>query len=141
MQPIIELSCYEIEKIIALHFSVPVDSVKVFIDDKYPHYTPKATIIVEEKEDSPWIPCTDENANMPEEGDEVLCTLKEDCSYGEGTDIQYHVFEGMYKLTKESCYDMPAANGKGFFEACNDWDEGQPLSVIAWMPKPMPYKE
>lgn len=96
---------------------------------------------IEEKEDSPWISCTDENAKMPEEGDEILCTLKEDWSYGKGTDIQYHVFEGEYKLTKEDCYDMPAANGKGYFGACNDWDEGQPLSVIAWMPKPDAYKE
>lgn len=96
---------------------------------------------VEEKEDSPWIPCTDENAKMPEEGEEVLCTLKEDWSFGEGTDIQCHVFEGMYKLTKEDCFDMPAANGKGYFETCNDWAEGQPLSVIAWMPKPEAYKE
>ena len=96
---------------------------------------------IEEKEDSPWIPCTDENAKMPEEGDEVLCTLKEDWSFGNQRDVQYHVFEGEYKLTKEDCYDMPAANGKGYFEANNDWDEGQPLSVIAWMPKPIPYKE
>lgn len=88
-----------------------------------------------------WIPCTDENATMSEEGEEVLCTLKEDWSYGKGTDVQHHVFEGEYKLTKEDCYDMPAANGKGYFEANNDWDEGQPLAVIAWMPKPVPYKE
>lgn len=49
--------------------------------------------------------------------------------------------ENMYKLTKEDCFDMPAANGKGYFEADNDWNEGQPLSVIAWMPKPEAYKE
>lgn len=96
---------------------------------------------IEEKEDSPWIPCTDENAKMPEEGDEVLCTLKEGWAFGNQRDVRYHVFEGEYKLTKEDCYDMPAANGKGYFEACNDWDEGQPLSVIAWMPKPKAYKE
>ncbi len=96
---------------------------------------------LEEKEDSPWIPCTDENAKMPDDGEEVLCTLKVDWSYGENTDIQYHVFEGMYKLAKEDCFDMPATNGKGYFEADNDWNEGQPLSVIAWMPKPKAYKE
>ena len=96
---------------------------------------------VEEKEDSPWIPCTDEHAKMPNDGDEVLCTLKEDWSFGKGEDVQYHVFEGMYKLTKEDCFDMPAANGKGYFEADNDWSEGQPLAVIAWMPKPEAYEE
>lgn len=96
---------------------------------------------IEGKQDSPWIPCTDENAKMPNEHEEVLCTLKEDWSLGDEKDVQYHVFEGVYKTYKEDCYDIPAANGKGYFESCNDWDEGQPLSVIAWMPKPEAYKE
>lgn len=98
-------------------------------------------IYIKEEEDSPWIPCTDEHAKMPNDGDEVLCTLKENWSFGKGEDVQYHVFEGMYKLTKEDCFDIPAANGKGYFEADNDWNEGQPLSVIAWMSKPEAYKE
>lgn len=96
---------------------------------------------LEEKEDSPWIPCTDEHAKMPDDGEEVLCTLKVDWSFGDEKDVQYHVFEGVYKTYKEDCFDMPAANEKGYFEACNDWDEGQPLAVIAWMPKPEAYKE
>lgn len=96
---------------------------------------------IEEKEDSPWISCTDENAKMPEEGDEVLCTLRLEWPHGNSTDIRHFVFEGEYKLAKENYYDMPAANGKGYFEANNDWDEGQSLAVIAWMPKPKAYKE
>lgn len=96
---------------------------------------------IEEKEDSPWISCTDENAKMPEDDEEIICTLKEDWSFGESTDIQYHVCEGLYKTNKDDSYDIPAANGKGYFETCNDWAKGQPLSVIAWMPKPVPYKE
>ena len=102
---------------------------------------PYSELVTGDRNENLWIPCTDENAKMPEEGEEVLCTLKEDWSYGDEKDVQYHVFEGEYKTIKEDCYDMPAANGKGYFEAINDWDEGQPLSVIAWMPKPVPYKE
>ena len=78
---------------------------------------PYSELITGDRNENLWIPCTDENAKMPEEGEKVLCTLKEDWSYGDEKDVQYHVFEGEYKTIKEDCYDMPAANGKGYFEA------------------------
>ena len=83
-----------------------------------------------------WNRCTDLNDPMPNEGDDVLYTLIVDYSYGKGTEIVKFVCDGEYKKEKEDIYDAPASNGNGYFEMDTDYDEGQPIEVIAWMPKP-----
>lgn len=83
-----------------------------------------------------WNRCTDLNDPMPNEGDDVLYTLMVDYSYGKGTEIMKFVCDGVYKKEKEDIYDAPASNRNGYFEMDTDYDEGQPIEVIAWMPKP-----
>lgn len=73
---------------------------------------------------------------MPAEGEEVLITVCEDMSYGKYTDVELHTDIGSY--SKEGGY-IDSANGIGGFDTINDWDEGQPIKVIAWMKKPDPY--
>lgn len=80
-----------------------------------------------------WIPV---NKELPEEGQEVLVTIETDDSYGKGTKIVYEV--DLAKFHKETGY-IKSANGNGFFNTDNDWDEGQPIQVIAWMSKPGAY--
>ena len=92
----------------------------------------KSTKEIDEKG---WIPV--EN-NLPEEGQEVLITIKMDDSYGLGTKIVYEV--DVATFCKNSGY-IDSACGNGFFDTDNDWDEGQPICVIAWMPKPIAYSE
>lgn len=83
-----------------------------------------------------WIPIV-EGCEMPDEGDEVLITIQSDASYGKGTNIEYYTDLGVYQ--KCGGYLDTPLPGDGF-DTCNDWDEGQPIEVIAWMPKPIPYK-
>lgn len=74
---------------------------------------------------------------MPDEGVEVLITIEQDESYGEGTKITYEVDIGEYR--KDWGY-LPSANANGFFDIVNDWGEGQPIRVVAWMKKPIAYR-
>ena len=74
------------------------------------------------------------DCQMPDEADEVLITIEQDESYGKGTKISYEVTLGEYH--KEQGY-LESANG--FFDTTDDWDEGQPIRVIAWMKKPTAY--
>lgn len=83
-----------------------------------------------------WIPIV-EGCKMPNEGDDVLVTIWSDESYGKGTDIRHYVDIGSYRVSVFSYLetDIPGCG----FDTTNDWDEGQPVKVIAWMPKPEPY--
>lgn len=74
---------------------------------------------------------------LPNDYDDVIVTIKSDESYGKGTDIKYYT--DMATFHEENGY-IKCEYG-GFFDTCNDWDEGQPLEIIAWMYLPEPYKE
>lgn len=82
-----------------------------------------------------WIPV---NKKLPAEGQEVLVTIEMDNSYGHGTEIDQVV--DLAYFNKYKGYIKSDSNN-GFFDTTNDWDEGQPISVIAWAQKPIPYCE
>lgn len=84
---------------------------------------------------SNWIPV---NKELPKEAQHILITIKTDNSYGRGTKIEYAVDVATFH--KNDGY-LESACGNGFFNTDNDWDEGQPITVVAWMPKPKPYLE
>jgi len=69
-----------------------------------------------------WIPCSE---RMPEIDETVLITIKEkydgDKEYHYHTDVADHLINDGW-LT------------------FNDWDEGQEIHIIAWMPLPEPWK-
>lgn len=69
-----------------------------------------------------WIPCSE---RMPEIDETVLITIKEkydgDKEYYYHTDVADHLINDGW-LT------------------FNDWDEGQEIHIIAWMPLPEPWK-
>lgn len=72
-----------------------------------------------------WMPVSE---MLPKEGDIVLVTLKIDWSYGKGTDIETQI-------------DIATYYGEDGFGMFCDWNEGQTVEVVAWMPLPEPYKE
>ena len=85
---------------------------------------------------SKWIPITS-GCEMPYDQESVLVTICEYNNYGGGagklyfyTDIGTYDSQGGY---------LDSSNGVGGFDTFNDWDEGQPIKVIAWMKKPKPY--
>lgn len=84
---------------------------------------------------SNWIPVSKE---PPTEAQHVLITIKTDNSYGRGTKVEYEVDVATFH--KNNGY-LESSCGNGFFDTDNDWDEGQPIKVIAWMPKPKAYLE
>ena len=79
----------------------------------------------------------EEGCLMPDDGDEVLVTIRSDYSYGKGTDIQLDVDLGQYR--EMSGYIFTNVQGLGGFDTINDWDEGQPISIIAWMKRPQAF--
>lgn len=86
-----------------------------------------------------WIPVSE---SLPAEGYTVLVTVWEDMSYGKNTDIRRYVDLGYF--IKDDYIAIPVdekAAKEGSFMIVNDWDEGQPCKVTAWMPLPRPYKE
>lgn len=70
---------------------------------------------------------------LPPEGEIVLVTVWEDRSYGKNTDIHYYV--DLATFCKDAYFE------EGSFMTSNDWDEGQPCKITAWMLLPEPYKE
>ena len=86
-----------------------------------------------------WIPFS--SGILPEENQEVWVSLWIDDSYGKGTDISYEVDLGEFSTLEG--YLPVESNGVhyGFMETVNDWNEGQPIKVLAWWPKPISYKE
>ena len=83
-----------------------------------------------------WIPIT-KGCEMPAHDDSVLITIWMDNSYGKGTDIDLAVDMGIYQ--DDGGY-IDSANGIGGFDTTGDWDEGQPIKVVAWANEPKPYK-
>lgn len=68
-----------------------------------------------------WVSC---KTKLPDNGNTVLITVRERC------------------LDEEWRYDTDVATWNGErWETFNDWDEGQEVEIIAWMPLPKPYKE
>ena len=82
-----------------------------------------------------WIPISKDH--LPSSGEEVLITFTEDWSYGKGTEVRTHVDAATYN----SCggYLNNPEGIPGGFDTDNDWDEGQPIKILAWMPFPNPY--
>lgn len=80
-----------------------------------------------------WIPLEE---RVPEENQEVLITLEIDWSYGRGTDIKYEV-----DIATFSKFGGYISTEYGYFDTPNDWLEGQPCDVVAWLPLPEPYKK
>mgnify|MGYP003533687129 CR=1 FL=1 len=77
-----------------------------------------------------WIPI-DGKHELPTEKQQCFITVWEDWSYGKGTQISIDVDWSEFVL-KDS-YIPIGDNGEGF-NTFNDWKEGQPVKVLAWMP-------
>ena len=87
-----------------------------------------------------WI-ILEKGCETPKHGEKVLITIWMDNSRGKGTDIEYVVDVGEYNricgYLDAELHDLLYTNAG--FDTDNDWDEGQPIKVIAWMPIPKPY--
>lgn len=79
---------------------------------------------------SDWIPIEGKH-KLPDENQQCFITVWEDWSYGRGTDISIDIDLGQFSL--KNSYININDNGDGF-DAFNDWREGQPVKVLAWMP-------
>ena len=79
---------------------------------------------------SNWIPI-DGKHELPIKDQQCFITVWEDWSYGKGTEICIDVDWGQFSLGKS--YININDNGDGF-NTFNDWKEGQPVKVLAWMP-------
>lgn len=86
-----------------------------------------------------WIPVSE---RLPEEGQIVLITIWSDWSYGHGTDIETEVDIATFNTRGGYIpVDKKYSPDGGYFDTNNDWIEGQPCKVLAWMPLPVPYEE
>lgn len=86
-----------------------------------------------------WIPVSE---RLPEEGQIVLITIWSDWSYGHGTDIETEVDIATFNTGGGYIpVDTKYSPDGGYFDTNNDWIEGQPCKVLAWMPLPAPYEE
>ena len=79
---------------------------------------------------SNWIPI-DGKHDLPIEKQQCFITIWTDWSYGKGTEICIDVDWGQFSLGKS--YININDNGDGF-NTFNDWKEGQPVKILAWMP-------
>lgn len=79
---------------------------------------------------SNWIPI-DGKHDLPIEKQQCFITVWTDWSYGKGTEICINVDLGQFSLGRS--YININNNGDGF-NTFNDWKEGQPVKVLAWMP-------
>lgn len=73
------------------------------------------------------------DCEMPEEFDEVLILLHDRGYSGNPCDV-YAVDIGIYE--KNVPYIWSLFPELGGFDTVGDWDEGNDIKVIAWMPKP-----
>lgn len=69
-----------------------------------------------------WIPCSE---RMPEIDETVLITIKE--KYAGEKEYRYHTDVADYLINDD-------------WMTFNDWDEGQEIEIVAWMPLPEPWK-
>ena len=83
-----------------------------------------------------WVPIV-KGCEMPHEGEEVLIMICMDIGVGGNHDIRTVVDLGNF--TDRGFYIPSIVPGTGF-DTKNDWDEGQPIYAVAWMPKPEPAK-
>lgn len=79
---------------------------------------------------SNWIPI-DGKHDLPIEKQQCFITIWTDWSYGKGTEICIDVDWGQFSLGRS--YININDKGDGF-NTFNDWKEGQPVKVLAWMP-------
>ena len=78
---------------------------------------------LEELEKHRWIPCSE---RLPNEFGEYLVTVREKYPFEDDYDYQIDL------ATNQGDYI-------GQWDTKIDWDEGQEVEVIAWMPLPEPY--
>ena len=83
-----------------------------------------------------WVPIV-KGCEMPHEGEEVLIMICMDIGVGSNHAIRTVVDLGNF--TDRGFYIPSIVPGTGF-DTKNDWDEGQPIYAVAWMPKPEPAK-
>lgn len=77
-----------------------------------------------------WIPI-DGKHDLPKVEQQCFITVWSDWSYGKETQISIRVDWGQF--FKKDSYININNNGDGF-ATFNDWKEGQPVKVLAWMP-------
>ena len=86
---------------------------------------------------SEWI-IIEEGCKLPNPCESVLVSIVTDWSYGKGTDVCYEVDYAQFQDDGSGYLDT-ILPGVGF-DTNNDWDEGQPIKVVAWMPLPEPMR-
>jgi hypothetical protein len=79
---------------------------------------------------SSWIPI-DGKHKLPDNKQQCFITVWEDWSYGMETQISVDVDCGEFSLGDS--YININDKGDGF-NTYNDWKEGQPVKILAWMP-------
>ena len=88
------------------------------------------------KIDPGWIPIK-EGCRLPYPGEEVQVTIWIDESRGRGSRIVYAVDNAIFSYTGVG-RTIGASAGRYSFVTMSEWDEGWPVRVIAWRPKPLP---
>ena len=78
-----------------------------------------------ERREHEWIPCKE---RLPEDGDDCIVTGK--LKYPWETEWNYFVDVASNDGDYIDCY----------WDTFKDWDEGQEVHIIAWMPLPSPYQ-
>ena len=79
-----------------------------------------------------WILCSERLPN--EYLDSYLITIK--MKYPHEMEWEYHVDVAINSgMIGDTCYI------DNYWNTFNDWDEGQEIHVVAWMPLPKPYQE